>query len=109
LRDVGGVPPSALEDEEFFELLLPTLRADFAAFERYQYRPQPPLDIDIHAIVGQDDPYVPASVLQGWKQQTTGEFALRSFAGGHFFLRESDKVVNFVRDLALAAGPAPRT
>jgi medium-chain acyl-[acyl-carrier-protein] hydrolase len=66
LREVGGVPPAVLEDDELFELLLPTLRLDFAAFERYRYVPEAPLDIDIHAIGGRGDPYVSASALECW-------------------------------------------
>lgn len=107
LRDVGGLPPSALADDELFDLLLPTLRADFAAFERYRYRPEPPLELDIHAMAGAQDPFVAVEVLESWRDHTSREFSLSAFPGGHFFLRDSAAAVSRVRALALAATDAP--
>jgi medium-chain acyl-[acyl-carrier-protein] hydrolase len=103
LRDVGGAHPDVLEDDELFELMLPTLRADFAAFERYRYVPEAPLEIGVYALLGRDDPYVSTADLQGWQAHTSHGFIVRDFAGGHFFLPESQEAVQFVRDLALGA------
>ncbi|EFL30509.1 thioesterase 1 [Streptomyces viridochromogenes DSM 40736] len=107
LREVGGVPPAVLDEDELFELMLPMLRADFAAFEGYRYRETEPLASGIHALVGADDPYVTVADLHGWRPHTTGEFTARALTGGHFFLHESDEAVSLVRDLALDAARSP--
>lgn len=104
LREVGGVPPIALAEDELFELLLPMLRADFAVFECYRYEPEPPLDVEIHAMAGTDDPYVSFEVLEGWRSHTTAGFSRYVLPGGHSFLREGSEAVEAVRSLALAAG-----
>jgi len=102
LREVGGVPPVVLDEDELFELMLPMLRADFAAFEGYRYRDTAPLPCAIHALVGAEDPYVTVADLEGWRRHTTGEFTARALPGGHFFLHEGEATVSFVRGLALA-------
>lgn len=103
LKDVGGVPAAAIEDDELFELMLPTLRADFTAFERYVCTDEEPLDVDIHALLGQSDPYYSAQDLAGWERHTRQQFTLTLVEGGHFFLREGDATAVFVREVALAA------
>jgi medium-chain acyl-[acyl-carrier-protein] hydrolase len=103
LFEVGGVPHHVLQDDELFKLLLPTLRADFAVFENYCYTPEAPLAVDTHAIVGVEDPYVPESVLAGWRRHNEGEFTLRKFAGGHFFLRDNREVLDYIKAVALDA------
>ncbi|MEU3529465.1 alpha/beta fold hydrolase [Streptomyces sp. NPDC038707] len=107
LREVGGVPPAVLDEDELFELMLPMLRADFEAFESYRYRRTDPLPSAVHALVGAEDPYVTVADLDGWRRHTTGEFTARALPGGHFFLHESDAAVSLVRDLALAAARSP--
>ncbi|HEV2372274.1 MAG TPA: thioesterase domain-containing protein [Streptosporangiaceae bacterium] len=106
LQDVGGVPAAAIHDDELFELMLPTLRADFAAFEGYVCQQDEPLDVDIHALLGRTDPYYSASDMAGWQDHTSREFRLTRFDGGHFFLREGDTAASFVRELAMAVQEA---
>ena len=103
LAEVGGVPPEVLADDELFELMLPTLRADFALFETYRYVPEALLPSDIVAMVGDSDPYVNAASLSGWRQHTSGDFRVAEFPGGHFFLRDSPGAVELVRQTALGA------
>lgn len=103
LAVIGGVPPDVLADDEWFALMLPTLRADFAVFETYRYRPEPALDIPIHAIGGALDDYVPTEQLKGWRAHTTRAFVVRVFTGGHFFLRETEEAVTYVKQVAIDA------
>jgi len=103
LQDVGGVPAAAIDDDELFELMLPTLRADFAAFEGYACGEEEPLDAGIHALLGRGDPYYAPSDLAGWQRHTSRDFKLTLFEGGHFFLREGDAAAMFVRDVAVAS------
>jgi medium-chain acyl-[acyl-carrier-protein] hydrolase len=99
LREVGGVPAEVLDDDELFELLMPTLRADFAAFENYEYRSQPPFDLHVLVLVGQHDRYVGEADVQGWGRHTVGKFEVRTFPGDHFLLRGNDAAVRLVGEL----------
>ncbi|MDG4834246.1 thioesterase domain-containing protein [Solwaraspora sp. WMMD1047] len=101
LAEVGGVAPEMLQDDELFELMLPTLRADFSLFETYEFRAEGPLPSDIVALAGAADPYVDEASLQGWRRHTTGAFEVRTFEGGHFFLRDSIEAVPMVRERSL--------
>lgn len=104
LREVGGVPVEVLDDDEFFELLTPTLRADFAAFENYEYSPQPPFDVDLLVLVGRQDRYVGEADVQGWGRHTVARFKVRTLDGDHFLLRSNSDAARLVRDLLNRGG-----
>jgi surfactin synthase thioesterase subunit len=79
--------------------MLPCLRADFTAFETYEYRAESPLDIPISAFGGDADNYVRTHEVAGWREQTTGRFRMRVIPGNHFFLQtERDRVLAAVTD-----------
>jgi surfactin synthase thioesterase subunit len=42
----------------------------------------------VTAVIGDSDPRVDRAEAQAWRQQTTGEFRLEVFPGGHFYLGE---------------------
>jgi medium-chain acyl-[acyl-carrier-protein] hydrolase len=89
------VPPEAPSDEEMLTQLqipaelrhavLPALRADTALYRHYTYTEDAPFDFPIRAYGGVDDPHIGREHLEGWREQTTGSFAVRLFAGGHFY------------------------
>jgi medium-chain acyl-[acyl-carrier-protein] hydrolase len=81
-----GTPDSLWADQELVRLLLPLLRADFAACERYTWPGHAPLSCDITALCGAGDHYVPAPALAGWAELTTGRFASHVIGRGHFNL-----------------------
>lgn len=89
LASLQGTPPEILADPDMFEFFLAPLRADFTACDRYVCAPEPPLDVPIVALGGMSDRTEPLSHMLSWSRQTTGSFALRSFAGGHFFVHTS--------------------
>jgi surfactin synthase thioesterase subunit len=86
LRRLQGTPEEVLQDAELMDMVLPTLRADFALCETYVYAQQPPLDCAISAFGGLRDAYVSYAELLGWREQTCDAFTLRMFPGDHFFL-----------------------
>lgn len=86
LRRLNGTPAELLEHAELLELLLPTLRADFALCETYTYTDDRPLDCSIAALGGLEDHDVPYEHLAAWRIQTQATFTLRMFPGDHFFL-----------------------
>jgi medium-chain acyl-[acyl-carrier-protein] hydrolase len=89
LRAVGGTPEEILRNTEMVALLLPAVRADFALCERYRLVPGPGLSCPIDALGGSGDPLVSRRELLGWQAQTTGEFRLRMYEGGHFFTQSA--------------------
>jgi medium-chain acyl-[acyl-carrier-protein] hydrolase len=86
LRELNGTPPEVLAHPELMQLLVPILRADFAASETYVYRAEEPLDCAIAAYGGLADPHVDRAELEAWQEQTTGPFSLRMLPGDHFYL-----------------------
>lgn len=86
LRRFGGTPARLLDEPEIAQLLLPTLRADFAVIETYHARVEAPLPVPIAAFAGSADPEAPADAMAGWRDQTDAGFQLTTFAGDHFFL-----------------------
>ena len=75
---------------ELLALLLPILRADVRLVETYRSPARPPLEVEIVALGGADDPAISAAKLAGWRTHTTGKFSARLLPGGHFFLFRGD-------------------
>jgi medium-chain acyl-[acyl-carrier-protein] hydrolase len=97
LRRLGGLPAEIESNRSLLDSVLPALAADAALFRRYSYQPAPPLAIPILALGGTTDPQVFAEHLSAWKEQTTNQFEMRQFEGGHFYYRdhESDLLACF--------------
>ncbi|WP_323747403.1 thioesterase II family protein [Catenulispora rubra] len=84
----GGVPAEVLAEPELLDLILPTLRADFAWLDDYVYRAESPLPVRLTAFAGHADTAVTPAAMAGWARHTTAGFALHPLAGGHFFLHD---------------------
>ena len=89
LQGLKGTPPEVLANAELMELLLPTLRADFAACEQYVYHPREHIAVPITAFGGLEDTMVTGDHLEPWRELTTAAFALTMVPGDHFFLLRS--------------------
>ena len=85
LRRLNGTPEAVLQHAELMQLLLPTLRADFALCETYVYNPEAPLDCSISTFGGIDDMKVTLNDVAAWADQTNGLFWLHKMPGDHFF------------------------
>ena len=92
VRRFNGMPPEALESPELLELLLPSLRADFALCETYVYYDESPLDHSVSAYGGLFDTDVTREGLEAWAEQTTDQFTMRMFPGDHFFLQTAQNL-----------------
>ena len=89
IRGLNGVPLALLENSEFLDLILPTLRSDFEAVETYAFRPQFLLSCPVSAFGGLCDDEVQREDLEGWSCHTTGPFQLHMLPGDHFFINSS--------------------
>ncbi len=84
--ELGGTDPVLLEDEEFVELLVRAVRADYRALNAYSCRPDVRIGADIHAVGGNRDHRISREMLAAWETHTAGRFRLSDFDGGHFYL-----------------------
>lgn len=110
LREVGrfgGTPAQVLENEELMDLIKPILRADLALHETHAYVEEPPLETPITALAGADDPVVGPAHVRPWSAQTVGPFAMKEFAGGHFFIHQHAKSVAHLVASRLVKTPFP--
>ena len=82
----GGIAPEILQHQDVLNLLLPCLRADIAALENFVPPDRSPLNIPIAAFGGDRDHQTPVENLEPWRQETTADFDVRVFPGGHFYL-----------------------
>ncbi|MGW4113681.1 thioesterase II family protein [Actinosynnema sp. NPDC004786] len=107
LKTLGGLPDDVLDEPELLRLFLPTIRADFAVFETYGYRPEPPLACPVVVFTGREDVEVPPARVAPWSAESTGPFASHVLPGGHFFVHTArPALLDLVR--AALAEHAPR-
>jgi medium-chain acyl-[acyl-carrier-protein] hydrolase len=85
----GALPKLIVDDPELMRLFMPTLRADLAVCETYEYQDGEPLDCPISVFGGWQDNGVPRADLDAWRLQTTAQFSLRMFVGDHFFIKSA--------------------
>jgi medium-chain acyl-[acyl-carrier-protein] hydrolase len=93
LLDMAGESPSAIRDPELLMLMAPVTRADCGLLDRYAYRPEPALDLPITGFGAVDDCEVDLTEIAAWDGHTTGEYRLRTFVGGHLFVREHAEAI----------------
>jgi surfactin synthase thioesterase subunit len=94
--DLGGTDPRLLADEDFVELLVRAVRADYEAFNRYSCASDVRISADIHTLGGSHDHRVDRDMLQRWETHTEKGFTLLMFDGGHFYINDH---INAVAEL----------
>jgi len=98
--DLGGTDPQLLADDDFVELLLMAVRADYTAFNRYACDADVRVAADIHTLGGESDHRISADMLRGWETHTTGAFTLSLFDGGHFYVNDQiEDVAELINEL----------
>lgn len=88
VRRLGGTDQSMLDNAEVMEMVLPGLRADYRALGGYRWREGEPLAAPVTVLVGDSDPMVSVEEAVTWREHTRGDFALKVFSGGHFYLAD---------------------
>ncbi|MFI6766028.1 thioesterase II family protein [Streptomyces sp. NPDC050355] len=104
VEELSGTDSQLLRDPEMRSMVLPALRGDYKAAETYRYAPGPDLGCPITALIGDADPRVTVEEARAWAAHTTGEFALKIYGGGHFYLNQhSGGVVREISGQLLSA------
>jgi medium-chain acyl-[acyl-carrier-protein] hydrolase len=94
VKGLNGTPSEVLETPELLRMLLPVLRADFAACETYTYMPGPEIGCPIAAFGGIRDVDVHREAVEGWKEHApSGAFSISLLPGNHFFIHESETIL----------------
>lgn len=95
LRDLGGTDVAVLDgDPELRQMVLPAIRSDYRAAETYQWVPGTRLTCPVIALRGTGDSHATEAETLAWQSHTTGGFSMRSFPGGHFFLKDHADEIN---------------
>jgi surfactin synthase thioesterase subunit len=96
LRKLGGIPVEVLENKELLNLFLPVLRADFQIAEENGLDTEPPVNIPILAIMGEDEEFVER--ISNWGRYTSAGFDQKILPGGHFFIfKHAVEIANLIR------------
>jgi surfactin synthase thioesterase subunit len=97
VRRLSGTASALLSDDEMMRAALPALRADYKAIEKYRCDPGAAVRTPITVLTGDSDPKTTLDEAKAWAGHTSGEFDLRVFTGGHFFI--SDRSAEVLRVL----------
>jgi surfactin synthase thioesterase subunit len=105
-----SIPAVILRTPELLDLYLRVLRADLEMSETHVSPPMPALDCPISVFGGLGDRLVQPDDLEGWSEQTTGDFTLTLLPGDHFFLKSAqpDLLNNLRATLATDLEGSPR-
>lgn len=96
VSQMTGANPEFLENEEFAEKILPTLRG-YKAIMTYTCPPEAGVSCPIFAFLGDNDDVATPEKVASWSERTTSEFSARVFAGHHFYL--NDHLPDLVKDI----------
>ncbi|MFD0555606.1 surfactin synthase thioesterase subunit [Stackebrandtia endophytica] len=106
MEKVAGYLHPAVKDPDMRDFLLPLMRADVVAHERFRRPPTPSIGADIVALRGRDDSTVSADAARGWAADTTGSFRLVEPPGGHMYPLDSwDRLRSTVEEILCPDSP----
>lgn len=92
LRELGGADEATLADRHMMDMLLAALHGDLLLLDRYQYLTDKPLGCPVRVYAGSADAGVTEEGLAAWRREGSRDFELVRMPGGHFFLRESERL-----------------
>ncbi|MFJ9344839.1 thioesterase II family protein [Streptomyces sp. NPDC101733] len=88
IKERGGTDDSILDEPELREIILPSIRADFAIDDVYRCEEsEARVACPVTVIGGDADPVAPAASLDRWAQITDAGFSSYVLPGGHFYFQ----------------------
>lgn len=109
VRKLGGPHAALLAEPDVRDMVMPSIRSDYHAVEKYRHEPGRRLSCPVTVLTGDSDPRVSIDEATAWEEHTTGPTELQVFPGGHFFLVDQSTRVSGLladrlarRDLATA-------
>jgi surfactin synthase thioesterase subunit len=96
---LSGADARILRDPEMARILLPPLRSDYRAIERYRCPASARLGCPISVFAGDTDPLTSLEEAAAWRDHTTEQTTLDVFPGGHFFVNTHiDRIATLVHE-----------
>ncbi|MCI4065618.1 alpha/beta fold hydrolase [Micromonospora sp. R77] len=108
LRTLAGTDQRVFGDDELLRMVLPAIRNDYRAAETYRHTGGPRLGCPVLALTGDRDPKATHDEVAAWRTHTDGDFELKTYPGGHFYLVEHAADVIRVIDGRLGGPVAAR-
>jgi len=105
LLTLEGTDTDVFASRELMKLTLPVVKADFKAFDAYSCGEDVKVAVPIHAMGGDQDPYVTLGDLYGWGKHTDS-LEVTMFDGGHFYLNQH---VQAIAELLTSCAPCGHT
>lgn len=102
VRATGATDSAVLEDDEFFDLVEPAIRADMAVADSFVWSPEMELHSPLLALGGDADSTVSIDELSGWTEATTAASAVSFLKADHMLSEVWAEVGELVVDFAIA-------
>ncbi|MCD4734423.1 MAG: hypothetical protein K8R53_00130 [Bacteroidales bacterium] len=83
------IPESIIDNDNVFNEMLPSLRADILLGKKYKYYETEPLNCPLTAFAGIDDTVFTEEQIREWKKHTSAEFNFIKVKGSHLFCRDN--------------------
>ena len=97
LGKLGGFPKEILASKELMDYLLPVLKADITALEKFTYEDKGRYPVPVMAIAG-DSEEISNVELESWGWETSADFQSTKFSGPHFFILDHfDKLAAIIK------------
>ena len=93
LTKYAGIPEEILSDNEWMEMLMPSLKGDFSILENTQPVTKTTWSIPISILGGEYDQQIDTEELKKWSELFPNIHLYRLFPGNHFFIKEFEKQV----------------
>ena len=108
IKERGGTDDGILDEPELREIVLPSIRADFAIDDVYRHAGiARVLGCPVTAVAGAQDRVVPVAAVSRWSEVTEGPAAMHVLPGGHFYFQDRlPEFLGLVADAVHAAGRA---
>lgn len=87
LQKLNGTPKEFFDCPQIQRAILPLLRADFELTDTYEYVAESPLNCPITLYGASADHLAPLESLSAWEFETSAQYRMRLFGGGHFFIQ----------------------
>src|SRR5688500_7176207 len=89
-RKQDATPEEVFETADLLSMTLSLMRPDYRVCSSFRYKKMSPLPIPIHVFGGSADE-IHESKLEAWQCESSADFSLDLFEGGHFFLRQQEE------------------
>jgi external thioesterase TEII len=97
LKEMGGLSPELLENQELLDFFLPIIRADFEVTGKIDPPAEEPINAPIYAMMGSDEDEV--EDIDNWKRFSKVLCETEVMPGDHFFIhKHAQKIAKLIND-----------